>query len=517
MPKDGTYVDAFGWDAIRAFCGPTVSGRPRWYARYIEQGVCRLKWLSGVAIVVFIAQALALARFDRPLFEAAATTLDVPSQWLIYGSIAVCVFTAIATLWSGRHGLTVDGARWLVRGAVAFSIAGEVLIVAFTHINFQRIASLDLTLLLLLALAPLELAEAIAILLGAMVLLVSVAVGTGMPLSGFAFAATTHPAFMGVLGLVINRWYRGVFKADWLAKVRLDHRTQQLERQKRETERQKDEAVRQRGEIARQQTVLLQALASALTEPVARAYVRDGTFHTELKSVCVIACDAVGFSDTCRKLHSQRIVAELAKFFAAFDSACLAARVEPLRAQGDSRIAIAGLWSGPNSHLHQDAIGAVLAMLLFRRSLPSPDRRITSATDAPVLWPARIGISLGSAACGIIDTGSIQGEQRTGRLWFDVWGDTVNLAARLQEAAKPNQILVREGVLWETCGLFDHGPIQRYQVKNTILSDAAEIIGIRAPYRDDHGLPNAAFWDRFNDPHAKPQEPDPAGTVTSAD
>jgi class 3 adenylate cyclase len=510
------FFDGSLWRAVRAFCSPVVSGRPRWYARYLAQGVCRLKWLSAVGIVLFLLQATALSQLDQRLFVAAAAAAGATPRLLVWCSVAVGIAGAIVVLAVGRNGLTFARARRLVRIGVVFGIAAEVLLVAFSHAALERMASLDIVLLALFAIAPLELGEAALILAGELALLVVAAGATGMPLSAGLFAALIHPASMGAIGLVVNRWYRGVFKADWLASVRLDHRTRQLETQKRQIEQQKDDAVRQRGEIARQQAILLHALASALTEPVARAYVRDGAFRTELKSVCVIACDAVGFSETCRKLQSERIVEELGRFFRAFDAACLEARVEPLRAQGDSRIAIAGLWPGAERRLHQDAIGAVLAMLLFRRSLPSQDDAARGTGDgAAVLWPARIGISLGSVACGIIDTGSAGSPQRAGRLWFDVWGDTVNLAARLQEAAKPNQILVREGVLWETCGLFDHGPIQRYQVKSTILSDAAEIVGIRAPYRDDSGLPNAAFWERFNDVHAKPQEPDPAGTLTA--
>jgi class 3 adenylate cyclase len=306
-----------------------------------------------------------------------------------------------------------------------------------------------------------------------------------------------------------------VFKAEWIAHVRLERRTQQLERQKRQIEQQKNEAILQQAEITKQQAVLLHALSSALTAPVAHAYEREGRFPTELKTVCVIACDAVGFSDTCRKLQPERIVSELENFFREFDAACFKFRVEPLRAQGDSRIAIAGLSPDGTRGLHQETISAVLAMLVFKQALPDHVANMPSADRRRVLWPARIGISLGPASCGVIDTGIPGDSMTSGRLWFDVWGDTVNLAARLQQAAEPNQILVREAVLWETCGLFDHGAIRQIQVKCTMLSDAAEIIGIRPPYRTEAGLPNEAFWDIYNRPSSHPLRPNPEGSVPS--
>jgi hypothetical protein len=92
----------------------------------------------------------------------------------------------------------------------------------------------------------------------------------------------------------------------------------------------------------------------------------------------------------------------------------------------------------------------------------------------------------------------------------------VNLAARIQEAAQPNQLLVRESVLWETCGLFEHGPIRQFHVKTTTLADVAEITGIRAGFRDEQGMPNAAFWDVFNDQSARPVRPNPQGTLAEA-
>jgi class 3 adenylate cyclase len=216
-------------------------------------------------------------------------------------------------------------------------------------------------------------------------------------------------------------------------------------------------------------------------------------------------------------LQPERIVVELENFFREFDGACFKYHVEPLRAQGDSRIAIAGLWPNANRLMQQEAISAVLAMLSFRSALPGGASIASEPQRGRVLWPARIGICLGPASCGVIDTGSgSEDGAPSGRLWFDVWGDTVNLAARIQEAAQPNQLLVRESVLWETCGLFDHGPIQQFHVKSTTLADVAEIFGIRAEFRDDECMPNDAFWKVFNDRSIRPQRPNPQGTVSRA-
>jgi class 3 adenylate cyclase len=500
-------------DAVLACFRPVVYGRPNWLAQYMSQGLCRVKWLSAAAILVWILQAAGLVQGAMGyLYRPAAERLSLSLPTLIFGCVAIGVAGAVGILASGRRGITVARARALVLTMALTTIVSESLLFGFSRAAPERIASLDLTLLLVFAIMPLGALSAIFVFLVAVLVVVGSAIAAGHVFIPEQAAFIVHPMSFAALGIVANRWYVGSFRGEQLGRQRLQRHMRQVERQKLLIEAQKDESERQHAEINRQRGVLFQALSSALTAPVAHAYVEHGHFPTELKTVCVIACDAVGFSDTCRKLQPERVVFELENFFREFDGACLKYRLEPLRAQGDSRIAIAGLWPGANRHLQQEAISAVLAMLYFRGALPGVVTGAAEASHGRVLWQARMGICLGPASCGVIDTGVTDGINSTGRLWFDVWGDTVNLAARIQEAAQPNQLLVRESVLWETCGLFDHGPIRQVHVKSTTLSDVAEIMGIRAGFRDEDGMPNGAFWDVFNDPSVRPVRPNPAGT-----
>ena len=504
--------------ALVACFRPIVAGRPRWLAQYLSQGLCRIKWLSSAAILLWIVQALALdAGRMRALYEPAAAHIGIRAPVMIWGAAFIGIAGALYVLTSGRQGLSMTRARALTLLAAITAVGSEALLFGFARLAPERVASLDLTLLLVFAIMPLRLASSLVIAALALAVVYAAAIAAGLAIGAEHLLFSVHPLSFAALGIVANRWYAGAFKGEQLGRLRLQRHMRQVERQKQLIEAQKDEAVRQRAEIDQQRAVLFHALSSALTTPVAHAYVDSGGFPTELKTVCVIACDAVGFSDTCRKLQPERVVFELENFFREFDAACFRYRLEPLRAQGDSRIAIAGLWPGADRQLHQEAISAVLAMLYFRSVLPGvASVQDGSASGGRVLWPARIGISLGPASCGVIDTG-VGGEAGiNGRLWFDVWGDTVNLAARLQEAAAPNQLLVRESVLWETRGLFDHGPIRQLHVKSTTLSDAAEIIGIRSPFRDADGMPNAEFWKTFNDRSVRPVRPDPRGTLTDA-
>lgn len=387
--------------------------------------------------------------------------------------------------------------------------------------------SYSLTLLLILALAPLR-ARLLVMLLASALLLPLLAAFALHPqptprfYQSYAWLTTTPMAF-GIIGILVNQWHWRDFRAKWLVDLRLERRTRQLERQQRIIEAQKAESELQKLDAERRGQQLLNALSSALTRPVAEEYRQTGQFTPAMKTVCVIACDAIGFSETCTKLQPGRVVDELRKFFTVFDAACLKVQVEPLRAQGDSRIALAGLWNDDPSLIHQAVINAVLAMIDFRSSLPDPDSSHDGSIDThKVLWPARIGITLGSTFIGVINTTrdnaaatgqELAPEGQEGRLWFDVWGDAVNIAARLEQSAPPNGILVRESVLWETRGLFDHGPIHSIQVKNSTVPDCAEIYGICAAYLDEHGKPNDAFWKIYHAQDMSPARPHPEGTL----
>jgi len=502
-----------------------VAGRPSHVASLLEIGLCRYRWLAGGVIPLWLLNLAVLNEVALGEFREAAqhygTHWEPIAAAMISAPLAFGLLTITTVLIFSNGTISIRRARVLATLAVIGPTGCEGLQLGLSHIHTNQMHAFNLAMLVTFTLVPIRLGEQIGIAVCALGLPLGSALVTGLHQQSGEESRLwllTIPMAFAVIGIVLNRWETRNFRLRWLSNVAIQRKTREIERQKEELERQKAEADRQR-------THAVQALASALTRPVAEVYQSKGTVQPSLKSVCVIACDAVGFSKACEKLQPERIVFELRKFFRAFDEACLRYRIEPLRAQGDSRLAIAGLWMENPEDLHKAVINAVLAMLDFRRVLPSPDGTAPEAAHGKnVLWPARIGINLGSVSTGVIDTtpertsglDTDNGENdppHEGRLWFDVWGDAVNVAARLQQGATPNQVAVRANVLWETRGLFDHGPIGPLHVKETVIPDYAEIVGIRDPYRDTDGKPNGLFWDTVNDPERSPQPPSPQGTL----
>jgi len=506
-----------------------VSGYPRWYAKYLQDALCRFKWLAVAGIILWTITGYAMTSSNIEDFNAATqylntfTGLPFGKNTLIWSTLLVGILGCVCLIIFTPHRLSINVTEWLIILVVLISTTVEALHFGLSHLNVIHVISFDLILLLAFSLAPLSIIWVTILIFISLAVVVISSLMTGQVLVNKNILFFSNPLSYAIAGAVLQRWHFRKFKLEWLISLRLQRRTKQLEQQKKLIETQKNEVELQKTNIARQRENLLKVLSSALTEPVAKAYNEQGYFRSQLRTVCVIACDAVGFSDTCLKLQPDRVITELEKFFCEFDSACLRYNVEPLRAQGDSRIALSGLWQSDSRELHHEVISAILAMLTFKKSLP-PFSGNESLGNDKVLWPARIGINLGSVSCGIIDTSkgtlkiplkndnATHDHSTTGRLWFDVWGETVNVAARLEQGAKENQILVRDSVLWETRGLFDYGPISPLTVKSTKLFDVAEIIGIRNGYCDAEGEPNNLFWDVYNAQNVRPYKPNQKGS-----
>jgi class 3 adenylate cyclase len=375
------------------------------------------------------------------------------------------------------------------------------------------------------ALAPLRIRQVFILVVWGMLIPVVTLLMTGDDHIVAKFVATLSlPLSAMVLGVLVQRWELRNFRLQTLSDLRLQRRTLELERQKTEAEQQRTIAEEQQTEAEHQRSRAMSLLASALTAPIARAYQRDGYVKPFTQTVVVIFCDAVQFSDSCKNLQPERIVSEMQRMWTEFDRACLeeGLGVEPLRAEGDARMAVAGLeFDGQEKSIHRAAIAATLAMLRFRKVLPQTESN--NPHEHEVLWPMRIGINIGTVTAGVIDTnqplrktGNLGNDRQYGRLWFDVWGDTVNMAARLAQSANPNQILVRERMLWEMGGLFDHGAVRSMRAKDDVIPDLAEIIGIASDYRDEDQRPNSKFWKTYNSASYRPTRPSRKGTDSDA-
>jgi len=196
-------------------------------------------------------------------------------------------------------------------------------------------------------------------------------------------------------------------------------------------------------EKARSQSLLLNVLPQRIVD---RLESGETQIADRLPEVTVLFGDIVGFTETSSNLEPHVLVAELNALFSRFDALCEEAGVEKIKTIGDAYLAVGGL-PGTNPDHCRAVAGLALAMVEAVHDL---------GTGAGGEWRIRIGIHTGPAVAGVIGTRKFA---------YDVWGDTVNVASRLEASAEPNRIHVSEAVADVLRGTFDLQPRGAVELK----------------------------------------------------
>jgi class 3 adenylate cyclase len=218
--------------------------------------------------------------------------------------------------------------------------------------------------------------------------------------------------------------------------ARMDSNVRQMEEMQDSTSKLLSSLMRELDqERARSQSLLLNILPQAIIDRLGGGE----TIADRYDSVTVLFSDLVGFTSISSELEPQLLVSELNKLFSEFDALCERTEVEKIKTIGDAYLAVGGLPGTRTDHataVAELALGMVEAVERLNRS---SDRN----------WRIRIGVHSGPAVAGVIGTR---------KFVYDVWGDTVNVASRLESSAEPNRIHVSEPVAEALRGSFDLEP-----------------------------------------------------------
>ena len=441
-----------------------IEGVQRTNAVFVQQGICLARW---IAIAVLPFEAISIFFPLLPGGEHLSLALYAPYS-LVFSSL-LGVLALILIIWFPRK---IHISRAKIRLSLIFFLYlySGGLIAGLAYFDVAALLQFGIKLFIVLLIAPIVL-PALVSLFAATYCLFIIVLSFG---NGYQYLIEQNMLIMlftiftmGVIAITMNVWHLLIIKSKSLAELT---------------------TIRNMKEVRRQKDLNDQLLISALTEPVASKIKSTGSFPPEIKDATIIACDIVDFSKYCEVIPAPIIVKELEKFFTMFDNCCLKHGVEPLRSQGDSRIAVAGLnKKNKEGKLRNPQIDAVLAMLEFRSWLL--ENKNNPGSKCGSLWNARIGIHTGPVIMGVI---------KSARMSFDAWGETVNIAARLEQIANNNEIMVSESLLWAVKGLFEHSELREVKSKNTIISSAASIVDFRKDYIMENGDPNEKFWLKYD-------------------
>jgi class 3 adenylate cyclase len=215
--------------------------------------------------------------------------------------------------------------------------------------------------------------------------------------------------------------------ADRINQARLEKARAQAEKVSilQQSERQLEETVARRtSELRSEQTRVKELLHNILPAGLADELSANGKARSARhESVTVMFTDFVQFTQTASTLPADRLVAELNELFGAFDDICDELHVEKIKTIGDSYMAAAGLPEPCEDHA-QRCVHAGLRMVeyLDQRNL-----------NAAFKWALRVGIHSGPVVAGVV------GKRKYA---FDIWGDAVNLASRIESAGQVGRVNV---------------------------------------------------------------------------
>lgn len=185
----------------------------------------------------------------------------------------------------------------------------------------------------------------------------------------------------------------------------------------------------------RSESLLLNVLPRKIAERLKRQ--PETTIADRYDHVTVLFSDIVGFTEMSARLDAETIVKRLDEVFTNFDGIADALGLEKIKTIGDAYMVAGGIPSPRGDHAE-----AVCEMALRMR-----DAIAELSASSPEPLRIRIGVHTGPVVAGVI------GKKK---FIYDVWGDTVNAASRMESHGVPGQIQVSEATYEATRSLFHY-------------------------------------------------------------
>lgn len=149
----------------------------------------------------------------------------------------------------------------------------------------------------------------------------------------------------------------------------------------------------------------------------------------EFENVTILFTDFKGFSSIAAHLSPEQLVSELNYVFQAFDQIIEKYGLEKIKTIGDAYMAVAGV---PEPH-KDPALAAVAAGLDMQNFMHR--WKVEKEMRGEMPWELRVGINSGKVIAGVIGTKKFA---------YDVWGDAVNMASRMESAGQVWEVNISE-------------------------------------------------------------------------
>lgn len=196
-------------------------------------------------------------------------------------------------------------------------------------------------------------------------------------------------------------------------------------------------------ERAKSEKLLLNILPTAIAERLKKG---EEPIADRFESVAVLFADICQFTKMSAKLEPESVVAMLNEIFSSFDHWCGEYGLEKIKTIGDAYMAVGGLKHGSVTYVG-DTLRFAKKMLVVLSEHPElKDRGLA----------IRIGVHVGPVVAGVIGKN---------KFIYDLWGDTVNTASRMESSGVDGRVHVSEQVMELGKGHFTFSSRGKIEVK----------------------------------------------------
>jgi class 3 adenylate cyclase len=200
---------------------------------------------------------------------------------------------------------------------------------------------------------------------------------------------------------------------------------------------------RSRAAIQKEKDVSEGLLLNILPAEVAEELKQKGYADAQhFDTATILFTDFKGFTQASEKLTPQELVQELNVCFKAFDEIVSSRGIEKIKTIGDAYMCAGGL-PDPRSSATSDVVQAALAMQDFMK-----ERKTVRDAEGKPAFEMRVGIHTGPVVAGIVGVKKFQ---------YDIWGDTVNTASRMESSGEVGHVNISEStylIVKDEPGLF---------------------------------------------------------------
>ncbi len=223
-------------------------------------------------------------------------------------------------------------------------------------------------------------------------------------------------------------------------------------------------------------------LLNILPEQVAHELKEEGRASPRhFERISVLFTDFKGFTNIAERLTPEELVEELDTCFRHFDEIIERYGLEKIKTIGDAYMCAGGLPRNNRTH----AVDCVLAGLEIQNFMQEQKRE--KHAQGRMYWELRLGINTGDVVAGVV------GKKKFA---YDIWGDTVNTASRMESSGVPGHVNISEATYEEVKDFFVCQYRGEIAAKNKGQVRMYFVHGIRPSLSEDgRGVaPNDLFW-----------------------